>query len=375
MRNRGKNRQTQRLPGGDMTEPNRGKTENSGKSGFGRKVLTATGIAGGLALLTLLVFYTVDIFLLLFSGILLAIFLHGMSAWLGRKVKVPPRWSLCASLLVIFGFIAAVIWLLAPDVSNQLDQLRAELPRAFRSARAYMEEIVPVEQLLQKIPPLEELIYGKAGAGLFRQIAGFFSNTFSVIANFVIFLFAGLYLALDPDTYIIGMIRLIPPRKRHRAREVVNAVGDALRWWLLGTLMDMAFVGVLIGLGLWMLGIQLALTLGILSALLTFIPYIGPALAAVPAVLLAFIQGPATMLYVVILYIAVQMIEGYLTAPLIQQRTVSLPPVLTLTVQIVFGSFFGFLGLMLATPLAAAGLVLVKKVYVEDVLGDRETAG
>lgn len=358
-----------------MTGNNRqGTRRDAGTTTFSQKVLVAAGIIGGLTLLVLLVFYTIDIFLLLFAGILLAIFLHTLSEWLRNLVKVSPGWSLCLAVLIIITLIGAVFWFFAPSVSGQLQQLRAELPRALLNAKAHIEEVVPLDRLMQKIPPLQELIYGKAGAGLFTQIAGFFSNTFTVIANFIIFLFAGLYLAIDPGIYINGIVKLIAPAGRDRAREVLRSVGLTLRWWLIGTLLDMIFVGLLTGTGLWLLGIRHALLLGILAASLTFIPYIGPALSSIPALLLAFIQGPDVLLYVIFLFIAVQTIEGYLTVPLIQQKTVSLPPVLTVMVQIVFGSFFGFLGLMLATPMAAAGLVLVKKIYVEDVLGDRDGA-
>ena len=130
----------------------------------------------------------------------------------------------------------------------------------------------------------------------------------------------------------------------------------------------MAATGILTGLGLWLLGIPLALTLALLAAVLTFVPYVGAFLSAIPALLLGIVQGPVTALYVGLLYIAVQFVEGYLITPLVQQETVSLPPALTIGSLVLFGALFGPMGIMLGTPLAAVGIVLVRMAYVEDVL-------
>ena len=132
----------------------------------------------------------------------------------------------------------------------------------------------------------------------------------------------------------------------------------------------MIIIGVLTAVGLWLLGVPLALTLGLLAALLTFIPNIGPILAVVPAALLALLQSPTRALYVVLLYLGIQTVESYLLTPLMQKRTVSLPPALTIFAQVLMGILVGRIGLVLATPLTAALFVLVKMLYVEDILGD-----
>ena len=104
--------------------------------------------------------------------------------------------------------------------------------------------------------------------------------------------------------------------------------------------------------------------------LLTFIPFIGPLLSAIPVVLVAFSEGPATALYALLLYSAIQMLEGYVLTPNVQRRSVSLPPALTIAAQVLLGVLVGALGVVLATPLAATGLVVVNKLYVREVLGD-----
>lgn len=133
----------------------------------------------------------------------------------------------------------------------------------------------------------------------------------------------------------------------------------------------MVVVGILIGGGLKLFGVPLPVALGVLAGLFDFIPIIGPLFSAIPAVLLAFLIGPWHALYVVLLYLLVNtVIESHLLVPLIQRYTVSLPPALTVLALVLMGALFGFLGVLLAIPLAATLLVLVKMAYVQDVLGD-----
>lgn len=171
-----------------------------------------------------------------------------------------------------------------------------------------------------------------------------------------------------------GLLKLIPLGYRPRAAEVLDESGSTLRAWLLAKLLEMLLIGVLTTLGLWLLGIQLALVLGLIAGLLSFIPNIGPVLAVIPALLLASLEGGRTVLYVAALYLFIQALESYVFTPWMQQRIVSVPPALTIAVQLLFGLLAGTLGLLLATPLAAVGMVLVRMLYVEDLLGDRPQA-
>ena len=145
----------------------------------------------------------------------------------------------------------------------------------------------------------------------------------------------------------------------------------ALWHWLGGRFGLMILNGGLTALGLWLLGVPLAPTLGLIAGLLNFVPNFGPWIAAVPAVLIAFLQSPQQALYVALLYLILQSIDAYLLTPLVDRKSVELPPVLTITAQVLLGLAFGFIGLLLASPLTAAAMILVQKLYVEDVIGDR----
>lgn len=127
-------------------------------------------------------------------------------------------------------------------------------------------------------------------------------------------------------------------------------------------------------LGLWLIGVPLPVALGFLAGIMTFVPYIGSIASAVPSLLIAASINLHLAVYVVALYLGVHLIEGYILVPLVQRRVVHLPPALTLSAQVILGVLAGILGLLLATPLVAAALVVVRMVYVEDLLGDRGIA-
>lgn len=207
------------------------------------------------------------------------------------------------------------------------------------------------------------------------RAGGLAATLFGALGGYVVFLFVGLFFAIDPGTYRRGLLCLVPRAKRRRAQEVLSAGAHILRMWLFGKVVAMFVVGILTWLGLIFLSIPLAMTLAVAAALLTFIPNLGPILAALPALLLALLKGPQDVLYVGILYVAVQAVETYVVTPLIQQRAGNLPPALILLGQITMALLAGSLGVILATPLVALTLVWVRMLYVEDFLGDASEGG
>jgi predicted PurR-regulated permease PerM len=318
----------------------------------------------GLAFLAL----TAQVLLLIFAGILLGILLRWIADAIDATIKCGPAWGLALALLGILSLFAGGIWVLFPDIVTQGGELLEQLPRGLQGLQERLRETFGGVSVFDyafdhMTSPSRGTIQGLIG-GAFGVVSG----TLGVLGSIIVVFFTGLYLAIDPETYRAGMIRLIPPRRRERASRIVDQVREVLLWWMIGKLISMALVGGLIYLGLWALGMPLALSLALIAALLTFIPNFGPIIAAVPAVLIAMNDGLTQTALVLSLYVAVEVIESYLLTPLIQQRTVSLPPVLTLSMQLVAAVLVGMLGLALATPLTAAGLVLIREIYVKDIL-------
>jgi predicted PurR-regulated permease PerM len=332
-------------------------------------ILSITALA---LLLGVVLWYAVDLFLLVFAGVLFAVFLRGLSDELSQRTPLSDGWSLTVVVFALLAIFGVGIWLLAPKVAVQVDQLVEQLPRSIEQLKALLGQYEWGRHIVANVPNAEEMIPDQIqGLGnVLGKVASFFSMTFGAIAGFLLFLFIGLFFAAEPSLYINGLIRLVPMAKRTRTRAVLDAIGHALRWWLIGRVFSMAVVAAGTALGLYLLGVPLAITLGLIAGLLDFIPTIGPILATVPAALVALLQSPLQVLYVVLLYVAVQLVEGYLLTPLVQRYTVALPPVLTVVGVVLLGVLLGGLGLLLAAPLTIVLFILVKMLYIEDVLGD-----
>lgn len=335
---------------------------------FARRAFTAIGIATFFAILLLVLWLAADVFLLAFAGVLSAVFLRGFADWVSHHTRLPVGWSLLVVLLLLVLAFGGGAWLVGARVAGQFELLSDQMPRALERLQQSVEDRRWARWLVDRAPSLEQLTSGRAN--IFGRITGVFSGTLGLLANVVIVAFIGLYGAIDPGTYRRGLVRLVPKERRARAWEILAGVGKALRGWLRGQLFAMLVVGISTTLGLWLLGSPLALALGLLAAIFGFVPYVGPLVAAVPAILVALMTGFQQALYVALLYLAIQTIEGYVLTPLVQQRSAKLPAGLTITAMALFGVLGGALGLTLAAPLAAAAVVLVRMLYVEDALRD-----
>jgi predicted PurR-regulated permease PerM len=146
---------------------------------------------------------------------------------------------------------------------------------------------------------------------------------------------------------------------------VAARLGTTLQWWFVGRFASMAVTGVLTGIGLWIAGVPMALALGFIAGLLAFVPFVGPIVAAIPGLLVGWVQGPMTALYALIVYVVVQALEGNLITPVIQKKAVAVPPALLISGQLLLGSLFGAWGLLWATPLIVVTMVIVKMLYLD----------
>lgn len=329
---------------------------------FAFRATTAIGIALLVVILSWFAFRTLDILLMIFGGVVMAVLLHVLAEPLARWTRMPLWAAVLVVVLVICGGLAAAGWFLAPSISEQFGQLGEQLPAAIDRVRSQLEQFKWSRWLME---------HGKDGANgqkIVAQATRVFSITMTAGAAIAIVSFLALYMAAQPDTYVNGTVRLFPVSFRPRAKEVFAQLYKTLRIWLLTKLVSMAFVAICVGIGLWALKVPLALALAIVAGLLEFIPTIGPLLSAAPAMLLAFTHSPMSALYVGILYFAVQWVQNHVTNPLLQQRTLNLPSAVSLALVALLGALFGFGGLLLSGPLSVVVVVLVKMLYVEDIL-------
>ncbi len=330
-----------------------------------KRVLRSTLVVALVVVLLLAAWSTKTVLLVIFAGVLFGILLRGLSEMLARKTPLGPRWSLAVLLLATISITAAAFYWVAPEVSRQVDELSTELPKSIQQLRGNLEATGVGQWALDRISQVDQWMTDQRAVS---QARTFVTSTFAAVGGILIIIAVGIYFAVEPQVYRDGLVRLVPPAHRERAHEVLGAVRENLQWWLIGRFVGMAIIGVATWAGLSLLGIPLALVLAVIAALLTFVPNIGPVLSVVPAALLALLQSPTTVLYVVLLYLGVQAVESYILTPLIQRKAVHIPPAMLLSAQLVMGVYAGILGLALATPLLAALMVCVKMLYIEDTL-------
>jgi predicted PurR-regulated permease PerM len=306
--------------------------------------------------------------LTVFAGALLAVFLSGLADRLEAYTPLPRPAALALVVVGLLGSVSGLWGLAGPDLSAQANALADLLPSATRRLTAQVQEWARQYEWVRQLVSPSELV--PTATSVLGGVTNVFTVTLDVLVNVLIILFIGIYGAATPASYVENAVRLVPPSGRDRAREVLRAIGRALRWWVAGRFFMMGVVGILTALGLSLVGIPSPMALGLVAALCSFVPYLGPILSVAPALLVASTLGATKVLSVVIVYGVVQMLESYLIAPLVQERAVHIPPAAVVTAQFVGGVAAGAVGVPLATPIAIVVIVLVQTLYVEDVLGD-----
>jgi len=300
-----------------------------------------------------------DVLTVVFASTLIAVVLHGLSSRLGRKTGIAYPLALTIVTLVIVAAIVLLVWSSGPEIANQAMKLRQAIGEQVGALHNRLETNNLGKMALQHVP---QSLGGDQPSGSANDmfstglgsVTGMLSSAFGVLGTLAVILIAGLYFALSPALYANGILRVVPVGYREEARVLLLTAGRTLWAWTIGQALDMFVVGVLSGLGLWILGVPLALALGVVAALCNFIPYIGAIMGAVPAILLGLSVSSETGLEVLGLYLVIQFFEGNVMAPLIQRHAVQMPPGVTILSQTVFSSILGVPGLILASPLTAA---------------------
>ena len=319
------------------------------------RVLTLM-IAGGVIL-----WLVSNVLLLALFATLFAVLLRRTSVWLARTVHVSPRITLLFLILLLLVVAAGAIYWVGPAFIAQGEQLYGTIV----TQGAALQRRFGHSSVLQWL--IEHVSKSDSSGHPALMVAG---STFELVADAVVVIITALYFASSPELYVNGLVRLLPLDHRPRGREIIERVGQTLWWWLVGQGVDMLVVGTLATVGFFVMGVPLPFLLGAITGSLSFIPYFGPFLSAVPAGLAGLTVSPMTAVYALGVLLACHLVEGYIVAPLVQRRLVELPPALTILSLLLFATLFGVLGAVLATPLAAVVLVLVQQGYVAGVLGD-----
>jgi predicted PurR-regulated permease PerM len=328
---------------------------------FAIYVLIALAIAG----LAMLLWQLAHVLVLLFAAILVAVILRACARPIARFTPLSERWGVViVALAIILGILIGGS-LYGASLRAQVGQVLDQLPDALQTLGERLG-----------IPNIGDWLSAQFGGtdgppnvvGLLERLV---TSITGALGSAVLVLVGGVYIAFGTTLYREGLLKLFPSEEvRGRVAEVLEASGRALELWLLGQLVSMALVGILVGAGLWLIGVPAPLALGVFAALTDFIPFVGPFIGAAPGILLALLGGWTTALWAVLVYLIVQQLEGNLIVPLIQQRAVLLPPALTVFAVVAFGVIFGVWGVIIAAPLTVVVYVAVKKLWVREALGE-----
>lgn len=295
-----------------------------------------------------------DILLLIFSGFLFGVLLNALARLCSCATGIPKAYAVVLVAVVLVAALLGGTYFLLPAVAEQSGQLISSLSDSFQNLSRYAAKYFPHLHISAK-----EVL---GAANLPRQLFGFTSTATGALLALVVVAFVGFYSALESGLYRTVLLRLFPEIHRAEAPDILRQVRETLEWWLLGRALTMSAVAVLTLAGLLLLGVPLAVPLSILAGLLTFIPYIGAIVSAVPAVLVAYAQGPLVAIYVVLVFAGAHAVEAYVVAPLVQRRVIRLPPVAMIASQAVMGALFGVAGLTLAAPLTAIAITLLRSL-------------
>ena len=307
--------------------------------------------------------------LLVFTAVVLATALNRLVKWLQRK-GLPRQVALFCAISSVLVFLTLFIWLVVPPFSQQLQKLIEQLPRVWTKIDlqlAYLEARLPnyfpnfptIEELLNQLPPIENLISG---------FFGIFSDSLTVLLQLLLIIVLTAMMLITPQRYRNAFLILFPSFYRQRADYILSQSELALGNWLKGISINCLFIGISSGIGLAILQVKLVLVHALIAGVFNFIPNIGPATSVIFPLSIAILEEPWKIFGVIIWYVIIQNIETYWLSPTVMARQVSLLPAVTLTAQIFFAKTFGILGLILALPLTVVSKTWLEEALFKDIL-------
>lgn len=320
---------------------------------------------------------TIDVLLVVFLAVILAIYLDAVSGFLRRRLDVPPPLSLAVALMLTLGALVGVIFLIAPAVASQVQDFIANLPK-------FLSELdQSINRLFLRIPVLRRGVTEGAAPGL---LATSLNELFGVLRGALVpYLKGGIellikgvsvfvmavYLARHPGVYLDGLVALVPPSQRRLAGAILFDLRVTLRAWVVGQIIAMVVLAALTTLGLWLLGIPYFLAFGVFAGVAAIVPFFGTLISTlVPALFALGVFGLPKALAVTTLGVGVHLIEANFVAPVVMERQINLPPVITIAGVLLIGKLFGLAGLIVAVPILAFVMVLIRHILLGEVYGD-----
>lgn len=302
--------------------------------------------------------------MLVFAAIVLSVIFDALARRVRRLTGMSRGLALTASVLVLLGVFIGVFVLFGTQLVQEFDTIRESIPRAMSELQRFLDRAGLGE------PARNLLSQGSSDlSSLLSRAGGYVLAAGSGIADAVLVFVGAIFIASDPAVYRRGFLLLVPSNAEATADDALDDAGRGLRGWMIGQAVSSLVVAALTWAGLALLGVPASGGLGLTAGLLDIIPMIGPIIAGVPAVLLAFTVSPATAMWTVVLFLLVQQLQGNFLQPMIQKQAVDVPPAVLLFAVLAAGILFGVMGVLLAAPLTVVIYVAIQRVYVRTLLG------
>lgn len=329
---------------------------------YGR-ILRYAAVVVAVAVAPILLWKLSDVVLLTVGAVLTATLLEVVAEPLERWTPLPGWSRLIVAGLVILGLLGFAGWVFGAQMASELTDVTERATAAVGQLRQHLDQSGIGRALLEKAQSADVSVTATG-----REVL---SLGVSALEALVVIVISAVYLVAQPEPYRHGIVLLFPPSAHGRVRAALDEIWRTLRLWLLGQLAQMLVIGLLTTVTVWLIGVHSPLALGLIAFVAEFIPYVGPILAAVPALLVAFTQSPDLVLWTLGAYLAIHQVEGNLVSPLIQRRMIVIPPALMLIGIASVGALFGYVGVLFAGPLVAMLYAGIRQLYVRDALGEK----
>lgn len=314
---------------------------------------------------------------LLLAVLITVIVAIAISAVADRLVRlgIPRPIGALLALLAGLAVVAGLLWVLVPPFIDQTNEFADDVPGIVDDLRGQVQDLTGAEpgEISEQVDSFVANYTDDPGR-LIGPITSIGLSVVGALAALILMLITAYYMAVRPAPLIDGLLRLVPPRQRDKAGGVLRRLRGAWVGWMQGVAFDMLISGVLLYVGLTLIGLEFAIFFAVLTALFSVVPYFGAFASGIPPVLFALTDSPGKALVVVVIYVAVQQIEGNLTIPLVMARTVRLHPAVIAGGVVIVGQLFGFVGLIVAVPILSMVTILVDELWVQP-LEERDRAG
>ena len=304
------------------------------------------------------IFYLKDIILIIFISILLTLIMNPAVDKMQNK-KIPRTIGASVLFLIAFFVIGLIIYIVVPPLTKDVTNLATDLP-------AHMSDLglnntvdysfsEPIQNIALQAGESLKAFASNIVSGVLALLGGLLSAILIIVISF--------YLLIEKDGTEKFVQTLMPVNYRPQALRIIKRIETTLGRWFVGQLFLGFIVGFVSFIGLTIIGVPYALVLGIIAGTLELIPYIGPILSSIPAIIIAFTVSPMLAVLAFVLYFLIQQMENYVLVPKVMQKSVGLHPVVIIIAMLVGGQMAGVLGMILAIPVTTIVTIILADVY------------